>query len=34
VRLIPPLVIDKTTADQALEILDAAIGDMERKYIG
>jgi 4-aminobutyrate aminotransferase len=34
VRLIPPLVIDKTTADQALEILDTVIGDMERKYLG
>jgi len=33
VRLCPPLIIDKATADQGLQILEQVIGDMEKKYL-
>jgi len=33
VRLVPPLVVDKTTADQGLDIFEAVIGDLEKKYL-
>jgi 4-aminobutyrate aminotransferase len=33
VRLCPPLIVDKATADQGLDILDAVIGDMEKKHL-
>jgi 4-aminobutyrate aminotransferase len=34
VRLCPPLVVDKTTADQGLDILDEVITLMEKKHLG
>ena len=33
IRLCPPLIIDKATADLGLDILDAVIGDMEKKHL-
>ena len=33
IRLVPPLVVDKTTADQGLDIFEAVVGDMEKKYL-
>lgn len=33
IRLVPPLVVDKTTADQGLDIFEAVIGDLEKKYL-
>jgi len=33
IRLVPPLVVDKTTADQGLDIFEAVVGDLEKKYL-
>ncbi len=33
IRLVPPLVVDKTTADQGLDIFEAVIGELEKKYL-
>jgi 4-aminobutyrate aminotransferase len=34
VRFCPPLIVDKATIDQGLEILEQVITDLEKKYLG